>query len=258
MIILLTGKPGIGKSTVIEKFIRLNTLPSTWVVTTAILQPETGLRLGFQANNSDGEEQIISHKKTIQSDKVIGENRVDVDIEAVDAMFANALDQAIQSNEKLVIIDEIGPIQLLSEEFSDSLKHAFSTHADIVASIHYSDERLSEYRTSPNNLLLEVTEDNRNMLPDALVAITKNLTAIHLLSEEQRKAFDNLFIVYIRHASLLQIQKLTSNAVYYVTKGKVKKINDSQWRVEGKHDLHDVSQNQGTFCPVPQTLDHSN
>ena len=136
MIILLTGQPGAGKSTVIEKFIALNKEPADWVVTTGIPRPQFGERGGFIAANSNGEKRVISHKTDIQSNIVIGENHVD--LTAVGAMFANALDKAAGSG-ALTIIDEVGPIQLLSPAFTASLEHVFRGTGNMVATIHYND-----------------------------------------------------------------------------------------------------------------------
>src|SRR5258707_499529 len=99
MIILLTGKPGIGKSTIIEKLIALHKEPAAWVVTSAILRPELGDRGGFAATNSAGIRRIISHKTDIKSDVVVGENHVD--LAAVNAMFADALEEATKPDGKL-------------------------------------------------------------------------------------------------------------------------------------------------------------
>lgn len=247
MIILLTGKPGIGKSTAIRNFISLNALPAEWVITEAIIDPATGTRAGFRAENSDNVERIISHKTDIESDAVVGENRVDT--HAVDAMFAHILNTATTRDDTLTIVDEIGPIQLLSDTFSDSLERALSSRADIVATIHFSDERLSRYRESPDNILLEVTELNRNILPNALVALTENSVAFHTLTSGQQALFRRLVAQYVEQAHLLQIRKLTSNAIQYVNEGNVQRINDTHWYITGRHGAHDVSLTQaGLSC----------
>lgn len=68
MIILLTGKPGIGKTTALQKFIKLYDYPSRWIITTRIPNPSGDGGLGFVATNSRGQTQIVSHKTDIPSD----------------------------------------------------------------------------------------------------------------------------------------------------------------------------------------------
>lgn len=239
MIILLTGKPGIGKSTAIEAFIARNRLPATWVVTKEMIDPASGLRCGFRAVNSAGEERVVSHKTAIKSDAIIGQNHVDV--EAVDALFTDVLEHAVTSKKRLIIVDEIGPIQLLSQGFRDKLEQAFQTRANVVASIHYSDERLARYREDPENILLEVTEANRDMLPATLAAVTEYAPDIARLSQQQQKSVRELIVRYVQRAKLVQLQKLMSHAIQYITGGDIACGSaDNHWRVKGRHGVYDV------------------
>lgn len=244
MIIFLTGKPGIGKSTAIKNFIALNEGPMSWVVTNEILRSD-GSRAGFAATNSDGETRVISHKTDIKSDVVIGVNHVD--LAAVDALFASAFHEATKENGRLAVVDEIGPIQLLSSEFLHTLKQVFSDGADLIATIHYKDEQLEEYRNSPLALRVEVTLDNRDMLPKALLAFAKNCHVINGLSPTQQAKFFGLARRYFADAKLLQIQKLTNNAIHYLTAGNIESKGARSWIVGGKHGDHHVVLKTGVY-----------
>jgi nucleoside-triphosphatase len=239
MIILLTGKPGIGKSTVIEKLIRLVEEPASWVVTSAIHRPELGDRGGFAATNSAGANMVISHKTDIKSDVIIGKNHVDVS--AVDAMFAGALNDAGKPGSKLTIIDEIGPIQLLSPAFTTALDHVFNSKADMIATIHYSDEHLAPYRNSPHAVLLQVTPENRDMLPGALATLAKQRQHIKQLEPAQQTVFFSLFRHYVNENKPTQLQKLTDNAIDYVLNHQVKQSDSTTWEVAGRHGSYHVS-----------------
>ncbi len=240
MIILLTGKPGAGKSTVIEKFIALNKEPARWVVTSAILRPELGDRGGFVAANSDGVRRVISHKTDIASDVVVGENHVD--LAAVDVMFANALDKATKSQGGLTIVDEIGPIQLLSPAFTAALGRVFDSPADLVVTIHYNDERLAVYRNAARNLVLEVTTNNRDELPSVLVFITRNRAAYNALSASRQELVGQFIRRYVASGWVLQIKKLMGNALLYVTQGLVTQEDTTHWSVRGKRGMYHVVQ----------------
>lgn len=245
MIILLTGKPGVGKSTVIEKFIGLNSEPANWVVTKGIPRPQ-GDRGGFAATNSDGVQRIISHKTDIDSDVIVGENHVD--IAAVDEMFSAALETAIRQDDSLTIVDEIGPIQLLSPAFAATLQGALNGTSDIVATIHYSDERLEIYRKSANTLLLDVTLRNRDMMPEALLLMVSHRTAYNALTPERQQLVFEMLRQYVANAQSLQVEKLLANAIGYVQDGAVTKISSKVWSVVGRHGqyratLHDSQYN---------------
>ncbi len=237
MIILLTGRPGVGKSTAIDAFIKLYSEPATWVVTTAIPRPEGG-RAGFLAANSNGLTMVISHKTDIDSNVIIGENHVDV--AAVDTMFADALHHTQLNAHELTIVDEIGPIQLLSPAFSSVLERAFTTGADMVASIHHKEDRLAPYRTSPHAILLEVTIENRDFLPQALAILAHDRQAFNRLTLPQQKAAAELIHGYVDRGELLQVQKLMSNAIHYVAERKVMPIDTHRWRLTGKHGEYTV------------------
>ncbi|HTE21418.1 MAG TPA: nucleoside-triphosphatase [Candidatus Limnocylindria bacterium] len=240
MIILLTGKPGIGKSTVIEKLIQLNKKPeepATWVVTAGIPRPEGG-RAGFSATNSAGVTRTISHKTDIPSDVIIGENHVD--LVAVDAMFAQALEGATKPG-ALTILDEIGPIQLLSPAFTAALEEVFTGDPDLIATIHYKDEQLATYRTAARAVLLEVTLDNRDTLPEVLAALIINRKKINKLSMHQKAAFFELLQRYANEAKLLQVQKLMDNALKYIHEDRVLQDGPDHWIVGGRHGQYHVT-----------------
>lgn len=240
MIILLTGKPGVGKSTVVEKFISRSSLPIEWVMTKAILEPKTGRRLGFVAENSAGKRQTISHKTDIHSSVAVGENRVAV--KAVDEVFSDFLEKVQNSEGSLTIIDEIGPIQLLSPRFNDLLGRIFTTdRGTILATIHYTDERLREYRDNAEYLLLEVSAINRGMLPGALVAITEGSADVGRMTQKQQMTIRRLLARYIQQAEEIQTRKLMRNAIPYVVNGRVGRAGDGHWRVSGNHGVHHVT-----------------
>ena len=177
---------------------------------------------------------------------MVGENHVD--LQAVDAMFAGALEEAVKQEGRLTIVDEIGPIQLLSPAFTSALDHVFSNTADLVATIHYKDERLDHYRNAPNALLLNVTPENRDMLPVALAAMTKQHQAIDRLDQGQEALFFKLARQYIDEARLVQLQKLVNNALPYIEEHKVTPESDGKWSVAGRHGQHHVALRDGQYA----------
>lgn len=246
MIILLTGAPGVGKSTVIGTFVEQYKEPATWVVTASIPRPEGG-RAGFAATNSKGETRIISHKTDIASNIIVGKNHVDV--AAVDHMFAKALHTALSPDDTLTIVDEIGPIQLLSPAFNHTLQEVFASHAvNLLATIHYNDERLREYRDSPAALLLEVTQENRDSIPDLLLLILQHRRTIERLPQSAKTRVFHLLRAYTQRNQPLQVQKLLQHAIRYASQRRVHATSTTSWQVKGDHGEYRVSNSDNHFA----------
>jgi len=244
MIILLTGKPGVGKSTLIKKVIDSYKDPMLWVMTHELLT-EKGNRVGFQANNSKGQIETVSHKTNIQSAAVIGQNAVDLN--AVDRMFGRILNEAISFN-GLTIVDEIGPIQLLSSKFAEALSDAFSHsgQVNLISTIHYNDERLEEFRISKDAWLFKVDETNRDVLTRLVILCAQHMETINNLSKKQKDQTFTLLNKYIDGAKLIQVEKLLNNAIHYATNGSVKK-SDANWKIDGKHGSYVVQKNDSDY-----------
>ncbi len=241
MIILITGKPGIGKSTLIQKLIDSYDKPMEWVVTQE-LRSEGGQRVGFQAINSAGETATISHKHTIESNTVIGENKVDV--EAIDQMFS--LDTLI---EKLLLVDEIGPIQLLSSAFAQSLQQLLRNSPTklLVATIHQSDTRLAQYRNAKDIMLVTVSEKNRDFLPSALISVLNAHPKIDNLLPAWRERFLSLAGQYLDNNQPVQLHKLLNNALLYIESGRVLKVGADSFIIAGNHGDHHVTKEGDTY-----------
>lgn len=236
MIVLLTGKPGSGKSTVAERFIHAHP-NARWVVTKSIPRDD-GWRAGFEAHRYDGTIRVVSHKTDIHSDVIIGKNHVD--LQAVEDMFGNVLQQ-VGSSTGLAIIDEIGPIQLLSSRFASALEHALNGNGPLLATIHYTDERLAKYRDDHRHIVITVNQANRDNLPEVLATLFSQGAEIDQIAPNSRRIVSQLLQSYIDSSATIQLRKLLSNAIPYVAHGKVQAIQHGVWSVTGNHGAHTVS-----------------
>lgn len=246
MIILITGKPGIGKSTLVQKVIDDCVQPIFWVVTAEIRNAE-GDRVGFRAKNSDGQTEIISHKTDITSTAVIGQNAVDLD--AIDKMFGRVLQKA--RPQQITLIDEIGPIQLLSRTFADALADTFdhASQRDVIATIHYKDQQLEAYRNAEDAWLFVADLANRDMLAKLISLCMQHMERINKLSRPQKRQTHKLLEKYLDQAAIVQIEKLLNNGIYYATNGAVSRLDDTAWEVSGKHGSYIVTkQDAGYTC----------
>jgi len=118
--LLLTGHPGIGKTTIIKKVVRALGPRAGGFYTEEIRGP--GGRHGFRLVTLDGEQAVFAHKD-FRDPRFPRVGRYGVDVAALDRVGVKALQRAMQEG-KLIIIDEIGRMELYSTAFQETLLKA--------------------------------------------------------------------------------------------------------------------------------------
>lgn len=158
MNILLTGRPGIGKTTLIKKLIDVTSLSKGGFYTEEIR--EGGKRVGFSLMTLDGKKSTLASIK-IKSPYRVGKYSVDVD--SFEAIGVEAIRKAMPTK-KLIIIDEIGKMELFSQKFRDVVIQALNT-GGVVATIKKGRSGFIDGIKSRRDVrLLEVNLENRDTL----------------------------------------------------------------------------------------------
>lgn len=140
MKILLTGEPGTGKTTLLKEV--LETLKSyrSWkgIITEEL--KTNGIRSGFQAINSENISYLIAHISLIESNHTVGKYKINLD--AIDNFITDEIQTFqnqfpfIENPKPILVIDEIGKMQMLSESFNQTIKDVFALkEIDIIATI---------------------------------------------------------------------------------------------------------------------------
>ncbi|MEM3023157.1 MAG: NTPase [Candidatus Bathyarchaeia archaeon] len=174
-VILLTGPPRSGKSTVAAKTAELLKAMGFKVggVLTLEMVGERG-RMGFKLLDLwRGREGILA-LAGLGGGPRIGKYRVNLgDLRDIGA---SAIDIAIQECD-LIIIDEIGPMELLSGDFRGSVAKALECGKPVLATIHYrmGDRLVREAKNRGDSVLIEVSPSNRGELPAKLREAISNL-----------------------------------------------------------------------------------
>jgi len=157
--LLITGLPGVGKTTLIKKLSEeLKHLHPAGFYTEEIR--EEGQRKGFELISLNGKRGLLSHKD-IKSTYRVGQYKVDIE------SFENFLDSVpfFDSLNRLIIIDEIGKMECLSDPFKNLLKKIFNSGKLVIAIIALRGSGLiTEIKKRQDIKLYEMTSHNRDTL----------------------------------------------------------------------------------------------
>ena len=161
---LITGKPGVGKTTLVCKIIeQMKSIKMAGFCTAEIRSK--GSRLGFELQGLDGERRTLAHVK-IDSRFRVGKYGVDKD--GFNA-FLETLD-LLNPVVEMIVIDEIGKMELFSNRFRNLVCDAILADKQLLATIPLKgDAFIRNIIKRPDIHLLEVTHANRNFLQEEIV-----------------------------------------------------------------------------------------
>lgn len=161
---LITGIPGVGKTTLVQKIIeQADPLKITGFVTTEIRF--RGSRQGFELHGLNGTRRILSHVN-IQSRHRVGKYGVDTDgFED----FLSSLD-LLNPKIELIVIDEIGKMELFSVRFQNLVHAVFYTDKQVLATVPLkSNAFIRDIKKRPDVYIFELTRTNRDCLLEAIL-----------------------------------------------------------------------------------------
>ena len=162
--ILLTGNPGRGKTTLVKRVIERLGGEIGGFYTQEIR--EGGARRGFKMITFDGQEGILAHM-TITSEHRVGPYGVDLD--ALDAIGTASIQRALD-NCSLIVIDEIGPMELFSEAFKDVVLAALDSESLVLGTIVKRSTPFTDLIKARDDVtVIKVRFGNRDALVDQLV-----------------------------------------------------------------------------------------
>ena len=161
---LVTGKPGVGKTTLVQRIIeRVGPVPMAGFYTAEVRSG--GSRLGFEICGLDGKRRTLAHVD-IRSRHRVGKYGVDTDgFEA----FLETLD-LLNPDAALIVIDEIGKMELFSTAFRSLVRDALNSDREVLATIPWKgDKFIQDIKRRTDIRLFEVTAENRDRLPGDIV-----------------------------------------------------------------------------------------
>jgi len=162
--ILLTGVPGCGKTTLIQKLAHeLRGLDPAGFYTEEIRLH--GQRRGFRLTGLDGATGLLAHVDFHGGPRV---SRYGVDVARFED-FLNSL-KLDQAATPLVFLDEIGRMECLSDHFAHLVRHLLDSPKTIVATVALKGGGfIAEVKQRPDVQLIEIDSRNRDRLVEDLV-----------------------------------------------------------------------------------------
>ncbi len=166
--ILLTGRPGCGKTTLIKRVVREVALPAGGFYTEEIR--ERGGRIGFKIITLEGEEAVFA-RVDFKTPERLG--KYGLDLSALETMAVAALRTAARARQ-LVVIDEIGPMEIRSAIFREAVNEALDSGAPTLGTITARSFPFTDaIKKRPDMTMIEVRPNNRDQLitelPDQLI-----------------------------------------------------------------------------------------
>ncbi|HHT9125688.1 MAG TPA: NTPase [Candidatus Brocadiia bacterium] len=168
--VLITGSPGVGKTTVIKTVIPLLNVKAGGFFTEEIRVK--GNREGFAVETLDGQKGVLSH---INFKSPYNVGKYGVDVQSFEQIAIPAIESAIKDKE-LIVIDEIGKMELFSEGFKEAVIKALDSKKPVLGVIKRgSDGFINAIKARNDVKIFTITYENRNTIPAEIAHLFETL-----------------------------------------------------------------------------------
>ncbi|RLG38236.1 NTPase [Candidatus Alkanophaga liquidiphilum] len=163
--IAVTGRPGIGKSTVIRKVVAR--LKAEGVSVGGMLSSNIrkgGRRVGFEILDvASGRRGVLAYIG-LEGPRI---GKYGVNMQDLEGIGVTAIRNATQFAD-VVVIDEIAPMEMKSEKFAAAVEGALISKKHMFVSVHHNLRHELAMRVKEEFELFEVTIMNREGLPELI------------------------------------------------------------------------------------------
>ncbi len=172
---LLTGRPGMGKTSLIKQAVAVVKDEAGGFYTEEIRSQ--GVRQGFRLVTLDGQEVILAHINIHSPYRV---SKYGVDIDSLDRVGVSALHKAAQQCD-LVVIDEIGKMELFSADFRRAVSQMIDSGKRILGTIMLNPNPWADaIKRQPQVNLVTVTRTNYQDVLEGLLHWLKATESLKL------------------------------------------------------------------------------
>jgi len=156
MTILITGKPGVGKTTLIQKVMQKVELSCQGFYTQEIRSTDS--RLGFEIVTLDGKIALLAHVDHLTPYRL---GKYFVNMNNINRVIVPCIENAIEQAE-LILIDEIGKMELLSALFQKVVLKAVASPKKVLGTITMANLPIvKKIQSQPDVILVKLKSDNR-------------------------------------------------------------------------------------------------
>lgn len=167
---LLAGHPGVGKTTIIKKLIEKLKLPAGGFYTEEIR--EDNMRMGFAIVTLSGSKGVLAHRNFKSRYKVGGYG---VGIYTLNRIGVKEIQMCLVEK-KVIVIDEIGKMELLSPQFQEVVWKALESDNPVLGTITLARHPFAEKVKARDDVkIYEVTKENQD---EVLKTLTKELKKV--------------------------------------------------------------------------------
>ena len=161
--LLIEARPGAGKTTALSCL--GERLRADGVALRGFLTREMrskGRRVGFEIETLDGKRGLLAHNDIAGPPRV---GRYGVDLDEFERLALPSLEEPAG----VVLIDELGKMELASERFRDAVLALFEGDVPVVATVHTFRHPFTDaLKARPEVSLVKLTRSNRDGLPEEL------------------------------------------------------------------------------------------
>ena len=156
---LLTGSPGTGKTTAIRQAIARSKAKAGGFYTEEIRSG--GIRQGFRIITLDGHDAILAHVDNPSRYRV---SKYGVDITNLDNIGVAAINRALKESD-LIVIDEIGKMELFSPRFMEAVLKAIDSGKKVLGTIMLNPHPFADdIKRNLNVNVIELTRANHDQV----------------------------------------------------------------------------------------------
>jgi len=168
-LIFVTGRPGVGKTSVLLRVadaLKMRGYRVGGMISREVR--EGGVRVGFEiVDFYTGRRGWLAHVNQPAGPQV---SKYRVNLSDLNALGANSIRNAV-ANADIVVVDEIGPMELFSTAFKEAVSQAIKSGKPLLGTIHFKaqDPLITAIKMREDAEILEVTFENRGSLHNLII-----------------------------------------------------------------------------------------
>jgi len=162
-VILLTGRPGVGKTTIVNRIHEHYSASGLKIegMTTREVR-EGNARTGFMITDlSSGQEGWLAKKDLTAGPRVGSYVVASEDLERIGVA---ALERSMKGPADLVIVDEIGPMEMTSTSFRNNISRVLNGNIAVIATVKFGSRYPEVEKTWQKSVHWEITKENRESI----------------------------------------------------------------------------------------------